>query len=282
MNITKRRLGAASAALWIVGLLGVGGAAQAAGSDGLPRFRTVSVASCAIPIADYGGTPNVPETPPRTVRVAASLAPPKGAQIYGARFPGSPPSYLLGTASATCQGTWSSADGGEFMAVTPISNESEGVTMVLRAGGVGPETDLACPYIPSVLAADQAMRGTASLCTRPSQDVVHQIPTERTNFYAAVVRVPAQVKDPNLNDSGNGMEPTVALYTAQVIPMLVGDPSPTAVGQMIACTLPPKQRDICTVSLEFFLATQSDLGTHVGKANLKKLESALSAFVNER
>ena len=120
----------------------------------------VRVVSCPIPASDYKGTPAAPQSPPATVSVAASSAPPEGARLYGARFPDSSPSYLLGPTLATCHGTWSSADGGQFMTATSASDQSRRVTMVLRAGGVGPETDLACPYIPAVLAADEALRET--------------------------------------------------------------------------------------------------------------------------
>jgi len=211
--------------------------------------------------------------------VAASLAPPAGARFYGTVFPGGPPAYLLGPTSAICQGAWSSADDGSFMTASSTSSPSQIVTMVLRAGGAGPETDLACPYIPATLPAEQALRGNTSLCTRPSEDVVQQIPIGGTNFYAAVVWVPAKVKDPNLTGSGNGTDPTVALYTAEVFPPQAGYRAQSANAQMISCTLPTAQRDICAAALKYFLFTQSVVGTHLSAARLVTMWAASSAFL---
>ena len=90
------------------------------------------------------------------------------------------------------------------------------------------------------------------------------------------------MKDPHLDSSGDGTDPTVALYTAQVYPVVPGNTTETADAQMIACTLAPTQRKICTAGLEFFLATQSDVGTHVSKAELTTMTNALSAFLAER
>ena len=226
----------------------------------------------AITTGDWGGGGGV--------SVAAS--PPEGAQFYGTVFPGGPPSYLLGASGATCQAAFGSADGGAFMTATSATNPSQRVTMVLHAGGVGPEIDLACPYIPATLAAEKAFRGNTSLCARPSGDVVQQIPTGSTNLYAAAVRVPASVKDPNLASSGDGTDPTVALYTAQVIPPQSAGQPQTANAQMVSCTLPARQQDVCAASLAYFLATQSDVGTHVPKAGLTKMQEALSTFLSKR
>ncbi|MGO9335623.1 MAG: hypothetical protein ACLQCU_16525 [Acidimicrobiales bacterium] len=245
-----------------------------------PSAHTASVVSCPIPANEYNGTPYAPQSPPATVSVAAS--PPEGAQFYGTVFPGGSPSYLLGATGATCQAAFGSADGAAFMTATSSTNPSQRVTMVLHAGGAGPETDLACPYIPATLAAEKAFRGNTSLCVRPSGDVVRQIPTGGTNLYAAAVWVPASVKDPNLTSSGDGTDPTVALYTAQVIPPQSAGQPQTANAQMVSCTLPATQRKICAASLAYFLATQSDVGTHVPRAGLTKMQDALSTFLSKR
>ncbi len=245
-----------------------------------PTTVDAPVASCPIPASDYTGTPNKPESPPSVLRVASFLAPPDGVQIYGAVFPGNV-SYLVAPSGVTCQGTWGSADGGEIMTTTSPSEQSQGVTMWIRAGGAGPETDLACPYIPAVLAVDRQFRGNASLCGHPSEDVVREIPTGSPNLYAAAVWVPAQVQDPNLAGSGDGADPTVALVTARIVPLEAGNATPTAVGQMITCTLPPAQRDVCTTSLRFFLSTQSEMGASVGSARVAAMEDSLSDFLAE-
>jgi hypothetical protein len=246
-----------------------------------PTSVEVRVASCPIPASDYTGTPSTPGSSPPTLRLASSLAPPEGAQIYGTAFPGSV-SYLIAPTGATCQGTWASADGGEIMAAASPSGQTQGVVMWTRAGGAGPETDLACPYIPAVLAVDRAFRGNASLCGHPSEDVVRQIPTGSPNLYAAAVWVPAHVKDPNLAGSGDGTDPTVALFTAQIVPLVPGNATPTALGQMIACTLPPAQRNVCTASLEFFLSTQSEVGASVGSARVAVMGDSISEFLAGR
>jgi hypothetical protein len=234
----------------------------------------VHVASCPVPVGDYAGTPYSTRPAPATLRLPASLAPPGDAQIYGTTFlPGST-SYLLGPTSATCQAGLASADGGESMTAASVPDGSESVTMIIRPGGAGPSTDLACPYIPAVRAADEALRRNFGhvFCNHPSADVIRQIPTDTVRLYAAAVLVPARVKDLNIRGSGDGTDPTVALYTAWA-------GQDAASGQMAACTLAPGQADICAANLKFFLATQSQVGTKISAANLGRMEDALSSFL---
>jgi hypothetical protein len=234
----------------------------------------VHVASCPVPAGDYAGTPYSKRPAPTTLRLPASLPPPGNAQIYGTTFlPGST-SYLLGPKPATCQAGLASADGGETMTATSVSDRSESVTMIIRPGGAGPSTDLACPYIPAVRAADEAFRrnlGHVS-CNHPTADVIRQIPTDTVNLYAAAVLVPARVNDRDIRGSGDGTDPAVALYTAWA-------GQGAAYGQMIACTFAHGQADICAASLKFFLATQSQVGTKISAANLGRMEDALSSFL---
>ncbi len=205
----------------------------------------------------------------------ASLAPPGNGQIFGAEFLPGDTSYLLGPKPATCQAGLASADDGEGMTATSVSNRSESVTMTIRAGGAGPSIDLACPYIPAVRAADEAFRQGHAFCAHPPADVIRQIPTHTAGLYAAAVLVPAHVKDPNIQNWGGGPGPAVALYTARAAQGGTG-------GQMIACTLVPAQGDICAASLKFFLATQSWISTRMSAANLSKMENALSSFLAEQ
>jgi hypothetical protein len=86
------------------------------------------------------------------------------------------------------------------------------------------------------------------------------------------VLVPADVKDPNIQGSGDGPDPTVALYTAEI-------GQGAANGQMVACTLAPGQADICAASLKFFLATQAQISTRISAATLSRMEGALSSFL---
>jgi hypothetical protein len=229
----------------------------------------VHVAPCPVPAADYAGTPYSPRPAPATMRLPAAVPLPADAQIFGTEFLPGPASYLLGQKSATCRGALASADGGESMTAT---DRSPGVTMTIRPGGVGPSTDLACPYIPAVRAADEAFRQGHVFCDHPSADVIRQIPTGTASLYAAAVLVPAQVKDPNIQGSGDGTDPAVALYTAQA-------GAGFANGQMIACTLAPAEGSICAASLRFFLATQAQISTRISAANLRRMEQTLTSFL---
>jgi hypothetical protein len=234
----------------------------------------VQVTSCPVPAGDYAGTPYSPRPAPGMLSLPSSLTLPGTAQVFGTEFLPGPASYLLGPKSATCQGYLASADGGEIMTATPVSDRSESVTMIVRPGGAGPSTDLACPYIPAVLAADKVFRQNLGhvFCAHPSADVIRQIPTHTAGLYAAAVLVPARVKDPNIQGSGEGPGPAVALYTAEV-------GHGAANGQMVACTLAPGQADICAASLKFFLATQAQISTRISAASLSRMQDALSSFL---
>ena len=224
------------------------------------------VSNCPVPAGDYAGTPYAPRAAPATLSLPASVPLPGNARIFGTTFlPGST-SYLLGPGNATCQAALASADGGESMTATP------GVTMIIRPGGIGPSTDLACPYIPAVRAADEAFRQGQVFCSHPAGEVIAQIPTHTTGLYAAVVLVPATVKDPDIRGSGDGGAPAVALFTAQA-------GSDFANGQLIACTLPPAQGAVCAASLRFFLVTQAQIGTRISTASLTQIQDALSSFL---
>lgn len=94
---------------------------------------------------------------------------------------------------------------------------------------------------------------------------------------AAAVLVPARTKDPNIEGSGDGTDPTVALYTARV--QTAPD---SAGGQMIACALAPAQADICAASLKFFLATQAWISTRISAAYLSQMQGALASFLAEQ
>lgn len=235
----------------------------------------VHVASCPVPAHDYAGTPYSPQAAPATMSLPVSLAPPGNAQLFGTRFLPGDTSYLLGPKPATCQGGLASADDGEAMTATSGSNRSESVTMTIRAGGAGPNIDLACPYIPAVRAADEAFRQGNAFCAHPPADVIRQIPTHTAGLYAAAVLVPAHVTDRNIQNWGGGPGPAVALYTARADRGGAG-------AQMIACTLVPAQGDICAASLKFFLATQSWISTQMSAANLRGMENALSSFLAEQ
>ena len=111
------------------------------GSPGPTRASTapveVHVASCPVPAGDYAGTPYSPRPAPGMLSLPASLTLPGTAQVFGTEFLPGPASYLLGPKSATCQGYLASADGGEIMTATSVSDRSESVTMIVRPAGRG-------------------------------------------------------------------------------------------------------------------------------------------------
>jgi hypothetical protein len=228
---------------------------------------SVRVANCPVPAAAYPGTPFKPTAAPPTVSLPASVTLPEGARVFGATYRPGSTSYLVGPESATCQANWASADGGEYMAA---SGPAGHVTMIASAGGIGPATDLACPYIPAVLAADKIMRQTSSpsWCGHPPAEVIRQIPTGTAGLYAAVVLVPAHVKDPAIQGSG-GSAVSVALYTAVVS-------QGGADGQMIGCTLTP---GTCATSVKYFLATQTLISTRVSAADMTRMQQILASFL---
>ena len=146
----------------------------------------------------------------------------------------------------------------------------------VNPGGIGLNFDLPCPYIPDALAAAKTFRGDLfpqDLCSRPTQDMVTQIPTGMPGLELAAVRVPANVNDPSLPSSGNGTDTTVAVFTARL-----AGPADIA-SQEADCTLPATEQAVRAAALEFFL-TQSDLASHLGPANLGSSLAELANFVS--
>jgi hypothetical protein len=135
---------------------------------------------------------------------------------------------------------YSSTDASEDEYVEQGAGSVLGVTSVFSAGGVGPSTDLACAYIPAVLAADEVFQGGVRVgCTRPTGDRVVAIPTGSSIRYVEGVEVPASVSDTNvpLNGSGRGTV-AFALFTAQVFN------GQSATGQAISCILPHAEASV--------------------------------------
>ena len=202
---------------------------------------------------------------------------PAGGAVYGVSFPtAGPVDYVVGPAGYSCAPLFASADGGSEVDVEQDARTDRGVSAVFNAGGIGPATDLACPYIPAVLAADASFRaGFPRSCVRPGGDLVVQIPTDSTDRYAAAVEVPSMVSDPNSPLSGSGKgNPTFALFTAQVF----GGQS--AGGQAISCTLPVVDRAICIAALQMFLSSQSNVGRAMSQASLSQAEQEIADFVD--
>jgi hypothetical protein len=207
---------------------------------------------------------------------------PAGSAIYGVSFPAAGPvDYVVGPAGYSCAPLFASADGGSEVSVEQGLRTGRGVNAVFNAGGIGPATDLACPYIPAVLAADESFRaGFPTSCVRPGGELVVQIPTGSADRFIAAVEVPAMVSDPNppLSGSGKG-SPTFALFTAQVFGgQSAGGQS--AVGQAISCTLPVVERAICIAALQMFLSSQSNVGRAMSQASLSQAAQEIADFVD--
>lgn len=260
----------------------------------LPLLCSSETASAATPVVNGASVPVIPcafassdlasfrrlgirlaGPIPATTTVPVAL--PTGSAVYGVRFPGSSThvSYTIGPDDYTCAPEFASADGGAGQYVEQGHSESLGVLSIFSAGGAGPSTDLACAYIPAVLAADEAFRaGFPTSCVRPGGDRVAEIPTGSANRYIAAVEVPASVSDPNLSLFGSGKRnPAFALFTAQVFG------AESAVGQAIACTLPRADEAICIAALDLFLSDQSSVGQAMSQASLSDAEQAITNFV---
>jgi hypothetical protein len=280
ISLMSRRIATGVLVITAIGITACGGGPSSTARSSTISSTTssssvqISVQPCPVPASDYAGTPYSPQSPSGTIAVPTALAPPDGASLFGSVIAGTPASYLIAPAIASCQGEFGSADAGMIMTATVGSDMSQGVELVLRAGGANAYMSLACPYVPAVQTAEEAFAGSASACSHSSAVMVQQIATGTTNVYAAAVRVPAQVMDDDFLMSGKG-NPTVALFTAQVTPPMSAD------GLMIACTLPSTQQSICDASLRFILANHSGIGAEVGPSNLSQMEKAVSAFVSE-
>ncbi len=135
---------------------------------------TASVTPCAVPSADFAGTSVGPSVLPATTPTPAFLSLPTKSQVYGVPFP-SAPGYLVAPSGFACTGTYASGDGAESVTVKSRSSKAGEVDVIFDAGGVGPNTDLACPYIPAVEAADNSFRGGQASCTHPPGETITPI-----------------------------------------------------------------------------------------------------------
>ncbi len=247
-----------------------------------PRASTASlpVIPCAFASSDLASFRRigirVPGSVPATTTLPVAL--PAGSALFGVRFPGSGTdvSYTIGPQDYTCVPEYASADGGAAQYVERGGSSGLGVVSVFSAGGAGPDTDLACPYISAVMAADEAFRtGFFSGCNRPGAERVIQISTGLADNYIAAVGVPASVSDTNppLFGSGKGT-PDFALFTAQV-----SNGGQSASGQAISCILPGADKSICIAALDLFLSDQSRVGLGMSRGSLTAAEAAIADFV---
>lgn len=232
--------------------LAFAGVATASNLSGL----TAPVVLCPLGPSVFAHLKQSPSTVPARSDVRGPLPLPAGAALYGVDYPGVP-LFLEGPSGMRCTASYA-ADGGEVIELSAPGTAAS-VSYVYSPGGVGPSTDLACPYIAAVTAVDIAMRGSIAPCRHPAGEKITLIPTGLAASFIALVQVPSGVVDPYIRGSGS-LYATEALFTATVYPKVN-----EAVGQAAACTLPPTSVAQCVGSLAFFLAS-SDLLTPVDPA----------------
>jgi hypothetical protein len=183
---------------------------------------------------------------------------------------------LVAPEGYACTGALANADGGESATAHNQSSRVGEVDAIFEPGGVGPNIDLACPYIPSVAVADNSFRQGQALCTHPSGETITPIDVGPSAAGApiqgaalALVRVPAGVTDASILGTGSS-DATDALFAATVYN---GSSGPLAAAQAISCTLPTAEWRICLASLEYFLRESS-------LANGRPSGEAMVAFTN--
>lgn len=217
----------------------------------LPRQGLAPVPVTDCPITPVAGVSFSPPPVPAATALPQTVSFPPAVSVFGTGNQGWPVIFSLAPAGFTCTAIGGGADGGFAINVRDPAARQHSIGYDYNPGGAGPNADLACPYIPAAKAAETALRVAVQGCTGPAGDVVTQVATGARDIYAAVVRVPPAVKDPNLPASGDRSDVTVAVFIAQVS----GASGVSA--QEADCTLPGRQRDaVCLAALELFV-TQS-------------------------
>jgi hypothetical protein len=234
------------------------------------------VTSCPVPpgmgAAPGFQGPTAPPVPASTVFPQSISLPPR-TTIFGTGLPGSSVvAYSLAPSGFTCSAI-AGADGSFVISLNAPGSKSPSLTYEYSPGGVGLGLDLTCPYIPAVRAADAAARSGQQSCTYPGADVVTQVRTGAQGLWAATVRVPPDVKDPNLPASGNGRDQTLAVFLAS----LQSHPNSTTIqsgGQDADCTLPASEQAVCVAGLQYFV-TQS-MAASAGPQSVAAVLAAVS------
>ena len=236
--------------------------------------RAASVSTCAQRSAVISGRP--PRPIPSTFAVPANLALPADTTIYATSTPESGPFFVVGPTGYACTALWS-ADGAVVIGVHGGQSGEEGITATFDAGGVGPNADLACPYIPTLRPTDAAIRGNATGLTCPAspqpQERVSQLPTGSTHLLASAVRASPHTSDPGLEVGTNlGSDEALAVFAVRL------EPDRELRAQADSCALPAAARAICATNLAMFLAT-SEVGTHQTPAALASMIRVADTFL---
>ena len=237
---------------------------------------TVPVTSCPVPQgmeAPAGSQgPPAPPVPASTV-FPQSISLPPGTTIFGTGLPGSSVvAYSLAPAGFTCSAI-AGADGSFVISLDRPGSRRPSLTYDYSPGGFGLQLDLACPYIPAIRAADAALRGGQQNCAYPGGDVVTQVATGAQDLWAATVRTPPGVTDPNLPASGNGRDQTLAVFLAS-FQSYPNTATIQAGGQDADCTLPASEQAVCVAGLQYFV-TQS-MAASAGPQSVAAVLAAVS------
>ena len=276
MRHSARHLAIASVAVLCLTAAGFPGATGRE-SPGRVLGAPVPVTSCPVPPGMGAGPgsqgPTAPPVPASIV-VPQSITLPPGTTVFGTGLPGSSvAAYSLAPSGFTCSAI-AGADGSFVISLGAPGSRSPSLTYDFSPGGAGIGLDLTCPYIPAIRAADAVFRGGQQNCADPGADEVIQVPTGARDLWAATVRVPPDVTDPNLPGSGNGRDQTLAVFLAS----LQSHPDPAIVqagGQDAACALPASEQAICVAGLRYFV-TQS-MAAAAGPKSVAAILAAVSA-----
>jgi len=244
-----------------------------------PPSTQPAVAPCPVPPSQLGSLKGAPI--PGIIRLPSSVQLPGGAGLYGTASGGTSSAlasvvYTVGAAGVPCQASLSQ-DGGLTVRAIGAGNPLVGVVARYSVGGISNAEGLSCPYVAQAraFALGHDLTGTASqYCSPPAKDQVVQLPTSDAQLGAAAVLTPVGISDPNIPNSGNPNDETVAVFTFS--PPAPGTTFPEP--QAISCTLPTAQRQICAASLAFFLRI-STLGSRVSSSALMSMLSTLNSFV---
>lgn len=230
---------------------------------------TVPVTSCPV-------GPPAPPVPASTV-LPQSISLPPETTVFGTGLPGSSVvAYSLAPAGFTCNAS-TGADGSFVISLDAPGSRRPSLTYDYSPGGFGLQLDLACPYIPAIRAADAALRRGQQNCAYPGGDVVTQVATGVQDLWAATVRIPPGVTDPNLPAPGNGRDQTLAVFLGS----FQSHPNPPTIqagGQEADCTLPASEQAICVAGLQYFV-TQS-MAASAGPQPVAAVLAAVSESVS--
>jgi hypothetical protein len=206
------------------------------------------VTACPALLAANGQPSSTPVPP--TVQYPHIVPRPPGIQVFGVGLPDDfgnlsrEVDNIIAPPGFTCAQPGMGGDGGVAVSIYDRANPQHAINEVISAGGVGTDLELTCPYISQVNSLDQQIEGQVyeqSICTPLVGTKFTQLEINNPNLYAAVVWFPPTIQRPDyevaplVTPTGDGVDSTVALFTAQIT-------NGTSVDtEEIDCTLPSSQ-----------------------------------------